>query len=223
MKTSAFEARLVSRVFWPERGREVRAIDELSLTIPRGSFTALMGPSGSGKSTFLSLLGALDRPTHGELWFADQALHDVSDAQLARLRRRMGFVFQDFALLPRLSLVDNIAYPLIPRGIGSRERNRRARQYLEQLGLLELANALAGDLSGGERQRLALARALAGEPEVLLADEPTSNLDADTAREVIRILREFRTLDRTVIVATHDQQLLDHATLRFELRRGKLK
>src|SRR5262249_37539074 len=160
----------------------LRALDEVTLGIERGSLTVISGPSGSGKTTLLALLGALERPTRGGVLFEGQELGACSDVALARIRRRMGFIFQDFSLIPNLSAGENIAAPLIPRGIVRAERWRRAEELLARFGLRDRLAARAGELSGGEQQRVAIARALAGQPEVLLGDEPTSNLDPQTGR-----------------------------------------
>lgn len=217
------EAKGVSKVFRRYRAPELRAVDGVTFSVAKGSFLAIRGPSGSGKSTLLSLLGAIERPTDGELSFDGIALHSASDAQLARLRRRTGMVFQDFALLPRLSLIDNIAYALIPRRIPRHLRRRRAIEWLERLDLAGFADRLVNELSGGECQRLALARALAGNPEVLLADEPTSNLDKPTASQVIELLLAFRASGKTIVVASHDLQVLSQATDVVTLTKGRLE
>src|SRR5207244_3954545 len=157
------------------------ALQDISLIVRRGTFVALTGPSGSGKTTLLALLGALERPSRGQVLFDGRPLGALSDVALARLRRRLGFIFQDFALIPNLPAWANITYPLIPRGIGSARRRQIASELLSRLGIADKFAASPECLSGGEQQRLAVARALAGAPDVLLADEPTSNLDPMTA------------------------------------------
>jgi putative ABC transport system ATP-binding protein len=159
---------------------EVRALDDVTLRVERGSLVLLHGASGSGKTTLLALLGALERPTRGRLLFDGKNLADCSDMELARVRRRMGFVFQDFSLIGSLTAEENITYALIPHRLTRSERQRRARELLSRFGLEGRVRARARELSGGEQQRVAIARALAGQPEVVLADEPTSNLDPDT-------------------------------------------
>ena len=201
---------------------EARALDGVTLEIPKGSLTVIVGPSGSGKTTLLALLGALDRPTSGRLLLEGEDLSVLSGAALARVRRRIGFVFQDFALIPGLTSLENVTYPLIPRGIPRAERERRAREWLARLGMQARINAPARGLSGGEQQRVALARALAGEPEILLADEPTSNLDAATAEILRETLLELRASGRTVIVSTHDPALVALADRRIGLEVGRV-
>jgi putative ABC transport system ATP-binding protein len=201
----------------------VCALDSITLTIPQGSFTMLRGPSGSGKTTLLSLLGALDRPTSGSVLFQGRNFAECSDVELARLRRRMGFVFQDFSLIPRLSVWENITYPLIPRGVSKRDRWKIAQRLLVRLRIAEKHSMFPHELSGGEQQRVALARALAGEPKLVLSDEPTSNLDPENGRAVLDLMQEVHAGGTTVIISTHDPELLPRATNVFELLAGQLK
>jgi putative ABC transport system ATP-binding protein len=202
---------------------EVRALDEVSVGVERGSFTVVVGPSGSGKTTLLALLGALERPTRGQVVFDGKELGDCSDVELARARRRMGFVFQDFSLIPNLSAGDNITYPLIPRGLPRAERQRRARELLARFGMEDKLWVRAGELSGGEQQRVAVARALAGQPEVVLADEPTSNLDPETGGALLAIFQELHAGGKTVILTSHDPRVIALATCVYEMERGKVK
>jgi putative ABC transport system ATP-binding protein len=195
----------------------VRALDGVSLGIEHGSLTLVSGPSGSGKTTLLALLGALERPTRGQVLFEGKDLGECSDAELARVRRRFGFIFQDFALIPNLSALENITYPLIPRGVPAAERCLRARELLARFGMEGRLASRAGALSGGEQQRVAIARALAGGPEVVLADEPTSNLDAETSELLFELFRELHTQGKTVIVASHDPRVVGLATCVHEL------
>ena len=220
--TVLFETRGLCKEYRPRTSQVVRALDGVSLTIPRGSFAVLAGPSGSGKTTLLALLGGLDRPSRGEVLFEGHDLARLSDVALARLRRRFGFVFQDFALIAGLPVWENVTYPLIPRGVPRSRRRDIARTTLAPLGLASKEHARPGELSGGEQQRVAFARALAGQPEVLLADEPTSNLDADTGRQVCDVLRNVHAAGATVIVASHDPAVVALATRDYELRQGKL-
>jgi putative ABC transport system ATP-binding protein len=221
--TFLFETRDLSKDYRPGSKAQVHALQGICLTIPNGSFVLLTGPSGSGKTTLLALLGALERPTQGKVLFEGHDLSDHSDVSLARLRRRMGFIFQDFALIPGLPAWDNITYPLIPRGVRRAERYERARSQLANLGLLDKLAMTPEELSGGEQQRVAVARALAGEPDVLLADEPTSNLDPGTAGALLETLVEAHAEGKTVIVSSHDPQFLPLATLTYELEAGRLK
>ena len=187
-----------------------------------GEAVATFGPSGSGKTTLLALLGALERPTRGGVLFDGKNLADCSDVELARVRRRMGFVFQDFSLIANLSAGDNIAYPLIPRGLTRTDRRRRAEEWLSRFGLAGKQAVRAGDLSGGEQQRVAVARALAGRPEVVIADEPTSNLDADACETLLTVFRELRAEGKTLIFASHDPQAIGLAMRVVRLERGRL-
>lgn len=217
------EMRSVSKCYRKRRPPSVFALRDVSFSVAEGEFIALCGPSGSGKTTLLSLLGALERPSQGEILFRGRDLAAASDVELARVRRRLGIVFQDAALLPKLSAAENVAYPLIPRGGNRESRYRTALRWLERLGLAEQAEKRPDELSGGERQRVAVARALAGDPEVFLADEPTSNLDAETSRRVIELLCELPRNGKTLIVATHAPNLLALAGRALTLQNGKLQ
>jgi putative ABC transport system ATP-binding protein len=217
------EARNVCKYFRPGTAQEVRALHDVSLSIGQGSFVALTGPSGSGKTTLLALLGALERPSAGQVVFLGRDLSSFSDVALARTRRRMGFVFQDFSLIPALSAWENITYPLIPRGVPRAARYAQAQALLGRFGLEGKRHARPKELSGGEQQRVALARALAGQPEVLLADEPTSNLDPEAGRIVLGLLQQLHAEGRTVILASHEPPVVRLATQVFELAGGRLK
>jgi putative ABC transport system ATP-binding protein len=216
-----FETQALCKVY-RSSGSSVRAVDEVTLAIEQGSFTVLTGPSGSGKTTLLALLGALERPTSGRVVFDGKELTSCSDVELARVRRRMGFVFQDFALIPNLNALENIAYPLIPRRVPARERRERARAWLSRFGMEAKLPVRARDLSGGEQQRVAIARALAGCPDVLLADEPTSNLDAETTSLLLASLGELQAEGKTLLVASHDPRVIERATQVHKLAGGRL-
>ena len=203
-------------------GGSVRAVTDVTLTIDRGTVLVVTGPSGSGKTTLLALLGALERPTSGRVAFDGTDLTHCSGAELARARRRMGFVFQDFALIPNLTALENVTYPLIPRRVPAAERRRRAGELLSRFGLGGKLATRAGLLSGGEQQRVAIVRALAGCPDALLADEPTSNLDAETADLFLAALRDLQAAGKTAVVASHDPRVLEVATARHELVAGRL-
>jgi ABC-type lipoprotein export system ATPase subunit len=194
----------------------------VTLAIPRGAFVILNGPSGSGKTTLLAVLGILEQPTAGRVVFAGRDLTGLADAERARLRRRIGFVFQDFSLQRGLPVWENVTYPLIPRGFSRKQRYALADSVLASLGMLEACNALVNDLSGGEQQRVAVARALVVEPEALLADEPTSNLDPAAAQTLVRLLQEAHGKGKTIVLATHDPQWLSCATHVFDLNGGIL-
>ncbi len=185
-------------------GPEVRALNGLTMTVERGEFVAVMGPSGSGKSTLLHILGALDRPTSGEVWVNGQNLAQVRDLDSFRART-VGFVFQLHNLIPTLTARENVEVPMMGQPISRWERRRRAEELLERVGLRHRMNHLPNQMSGGERQRVAIARALANNPVLLLADEPTGNLDSQSGAEVIALMRELnRDLGTTLIVVTHN-------------------
>jgi putative ABC transport system ATP-binding protein len=203
---------------------DVVAIDHLDLTIDAGEFLAIEGPSGSGKSTLLQLLGALDRPSDGSLMFDGRELSSMNDRQLTRLRSRdIGFVFQTFNLIPTLTAAENVETAMVPLGAGGKARRARAAELLDQVGLAARGTHLPSRLSGGEQQRVAIARALANEPRVILADEPTGNLDSTTADEVVATLRTLSEAQGvTVIVVTHAEDVAGKAARRIRLRDGHL-
>jgi putative ABC transport system ATP-binding protein len=219
----SFQARHLCKYYRPGPKSLVRALDDVSFDIASGSFVLLTGASGSGKTTLLALLGALERPTRGQVLLDDRDLSNLSGIELARVRRRFGFVFQNFSLIPGLPVWENITYPLIPRGVPSRRRLEIARALLGDLGLEDRLSTRPKELSGGEQQRVAFARALAGGPEVLLADEPTSNLDPDSAKTLLKLLQNAHAAGATVILASHDPQARSLATQVFELEAGRLK
>jgi putative ABC transport system ATP-binding protein len=213
----------VSRVF-RVGSQEVRAVDAISLDIDRGEFVAVQGPSGSGKSTLLQLLGALDKPTGGSLSFDGRELTNLGQGDLTKVRsQEIGFIFQSFNLIPTLTAEENIELAMVPMGSGRAARRARGAELLEQVGLGTRAKHLPSRLSGGEQQRVAIARALANEPHVLLADEPTGNLDSQTADEVVAILARLSAeRDVTVIIVTHAEEVATRATRRLRMRDGKL-
>lgn len=207
------------------RGRdreEVRAVDDVSLTVSRGRWMVLTGPSGSGKTTLLSLLGALTRPSGGSVILNDVELNRCSDFELARVRRTIGFVFQNYSLLPRLPVWENITYPLIPRGVPAAARFEIARELLQRLGLVNRMEHRPEQLSGGEQQRVAVARALAADPAVLLADEPTSSLDRRAAQQLREILQEIHASGVTLVLSAHSSELIQMATDVVELQEGRV-
>jgi putative ABC transport system ATP-binding protein len=216
------EARHLSKFYRTGLRGEVRALEDVSLCVSEGAFALLRGASGSGKTTLLALLGGLERPTRGEVHFAGRDLGRCSGVELARLRRRIGFIFQDFALIPGLPIWENVSYPLIPRGVSRSERYRLAEDMLLQVGLADKLKARPRELSGGEQQRAAIARALAGRPEVVLADEPTSNLDEEAGQTVVALLRQAHTEGRTIVLSSHDPRLMAPATQVFALQAGRL-
>jgi putative ABC transport system ATP-binding protein len=216
------EARQLCKSYHAGTAREVRVLHNVSLQVPAGAFILLTGPSGSGKTTLLSLLGGLERATRGQVLFAGRDLSRCSDGELARLRRRIGFVFQDFALIPGLTVEENITYPLLPRGVARAERIRRTQEVLARFGLADKQRVKARELSGGEQQRVALARALAGQPELILADEPTSNLDEQAGQTVLSLLRQAHAEGKTLVVSSHDPQAPALATHVWRLEAGSL-
>jgi putative ABC transport system ATP-binding protein len=186
----------------------VRAVDEVSLEVAAGESVAIVGPSGCGKSSLLYLLGGLERPIAGTLWVAGEQLDHMPEARLARLRRHaIGFVFQAFHLVDELTSVENIELPALLAGASPRTANRRAHELLEQVGLGDRARHLPSELSGGQRQRVAIARALANEPALVLADEPTGNLDSAAATDVMRLFAQLHSNGQTLVMVTHDEQI----------------
>jgi putative ABC transport system ATP-binding protein len=207
-----------------EGATQVVAVAPTNLEIDSGEYVAVVGPSGSGKTTVLQLLGALDRPSAGEVLFEDNSLARMGDGELARLRRTtIGFIFQQFNLIPTLTARQNVEVALAPGGSPSAERRRRADDLLAEVGLAARADHLPSQLSGGEQQRVAIARALANEPRVLLADEPTGNLDTATGDEVMEsVERLWREQGLTLIVVTHDRAIADRAPRVIEMRDGSI-
>ena len=190
----------------------VEALRGVNLKVESGDFLAILGPSGSGKSTLLNLIGALDKPTSGKLLIDGVDIFTLSDNQLSDLRRRVGFVFQFFNLIPRLNARDNVELSLSIVGIGKAERRKRAEELLETVGLKDRIKHKPAELSGGQQQRVAIARALANNPKFLLLDEPTGNIDSKTAREIMRLVKKLNTEQGvTIIIVTHDQQLAKEA------------
>jgi ABC-type lipoprotein export system ATPase subunit len=202
---------------------EVPALDDVSLRIQSGEFLAIVGPSGSGKSTMMNILGCLDRPTHGSYHLAGAPVAELDDDSLARLRSRtIGFVFQSYNLLPRTSALENVATPLLYQGVRRAERLRRARATLERLGLGDRVDHEPTELSGGQQQRVAMARALVTEPALILADEPTGNLDSHAGAEVTALLRELHRSGRTIVLITHDVTVAATADRQIHLLDGRL-
>jgi putative ABC transport system ATP-binding protein len=199
----------------------VHAVRGVDLVIRRNEFVAVMGPSGSGKSTFMNMIGCLDTPTAGKYWLNGQLVSELSDDELARVRNKaIGFVFQTFNLLPRASALHNVELPLIYAGVGSRERRRRAEEKLQMVGLGDRMEHKPPEMSGGQRQRVAVARALVNEPALLLADEPTGNLDSTTSKEVMEQLSALNGEGQTILLVTHEHDIAAYAKRQVHLRDG---
>lgn len=199
----------------------VRAVDEVDLEVPQGQMLAVMGPSGCGKSTLLHLLGGLERPTDGEVRVAGRRIDTLSERALARMRRRsVGFVFQAFHLVEELSAAENVELPALLAGCSRRQARRRADLLLERVGLADRARHLPSRLSGGQRQRVAIARALANDPLVVLADEPTGNLDTAATLDVLRIFEDLRSAGQTLVIVTHDERVAATADRLISMRDG---
>ena len=202
----------------------VHALRGVDIQIKKNEYVACMGPSGSGKSTLMNLIGCLDTPTAGEYWLNGQKVSDLTDDQLARIRNKeIGFVFQTFNLLPRADALHNVELPLIYAGLGAKERRERAARALERVGLGDRMDHRPNELSGGQRQRVATARALVNEPSILLADEPTGNLDSATGNEIMGLFEELHDAGQTIVLVTHEHDIAAHARRQIHLLDGKIE
>lgn len=202
----------------------VEALKDVTLNIEKNEYVALMGPSGSGKSTLMNLVGCLDSPTRGEYWLNGTEVSTMDDGELAAVRNKeIGFVFQTFNLMPRLSALENVALPLVYAGVGKEERLAKARKTLEAVGLGDRVMHKPNELSGGQRQRVAIARAMVNDPAIILADEPTGNLDSKTSYEIMGLFEQIHQAGNTIILVTHEQDIAMHAHRIVRLRDGLIE
>ena len=209
---------------YPMGGEVVHALRGVDLEIPRNEFIAIMGPSGSGKSTLMNLIGCLDTPSAGQYWLAGLEVSRMSDDELARVRnQQIGFVFQTFNLLPRATSLHNVELPLIYAGLKAKERREKAERALASVGLADRMEHKPAELSGGQRQRVAIARALVTEPSIILADEPTGNLDSTTSEEIMKVFEELhRSRGQTIVMVTHEADIARHAGRVVTLHDGRI-
>ena len=202
---------------------KVRALNGIDLQIQKGEFVAIMGPSGSGKSTLMHILGCLDSPTDGTYYLDDVLVSKMPKASLAAVRnRKIGFVFQSFNLLPHLNILKNVELPLMYGGMSKRKRTAKAKEVLQNVGLGDRLKHKPGELSGGQRQRVAIARAIVNDPSILLADEPTGNLDSQSGGDILEIFAELHSQGNTVIIVTHDQAIASRAERIIKIKDGKI-
>jgi putative ABC transport system ATP-binding protein len=202
----------------------IRVLKSISLSVKKGEYVALMGPSGSGKSTLMNVLGCLDTPTSGKYILNGHDVSSMDDNELAEIRNKeIGFIFQTFNLLPRASALDNVILPLIYSGMGKADRIEKAKKVIDQVGLTNRMTHKPNELSGGQRQRVAIARALVNNPSILLADEPTGNLDTATSVEIMGLLHQIHQLGNTIIIVTHEEDIAQHAHRIIRLRDGEIE
>ncbi len=222
MKQSLIKLKEVSKIYGKEMA-EVRALQDVSVEINKGEFVAIMGPSGSGKSTFMNIVGCLDIPNKGKIFLENRNISLLEESELAQIRgKKIGFVFQQFNLIPTFNALENVMLPMIFQNIPKKVREKRALDLLNQVGLKKRIKHLPSELSGGEQQRIAIARALANDPEIILADEPTGNLDSKTGKEIIIILKELNKKGKTIIVVTHDTDIAKCAKKIIKLKDGRI-
>lgn len=223
MQNSVIKLEEITRYF--SIGSEtIKALQGVNLEIFKNEYVALMGPSGSGKSTLMNLLGCLDTPTSGRYWLNNKDVSKMEDDELAEIRNKeIGFIFQTFNLLPRLNALENVALPLIYAGFNKHQREERAKEVLEQVGLKDRMTHKPNELSGGQRQRVAVARALVNRPSIILADEPTGNLDTKTSYEIMALFEEIHKNGNTIIIVTHEEDIALHTHRIVRMRDGKIE
>jgi putative ABC transport system ATP-binding protein len=218
------ELRNVWKIYKTGKRIHVEALRGINLQIKKGDFLTIMGPSGSGKSTLMHIIGCLDKPTRGEVFIKGYETSKLSDEELAKIRNKMiGFVFQSFNLIPTLTALENVMLPMMFAKVPRNKREKRARELLEKLGLSDLGDHFPNQLSGGEQQRVAIARALANNPELILADEPTGNLDSKASRNIMRIFRKLNREGKTLVVVTHDPTWKKYSKKTINIIDGKIK
>lgn len=221
--SSLVEVQNICKIYNPGEN-EVRALDDISLSIDRGEFVAIIGHSGSGKSTLMNVLGCLDVPTSGVYYLNGSNVSELTDDELSDIRNlEIGFIFQGFNLISNLTAIENVELPLIYRGVGKKERNDKAVEALNMVGLSHRMDHKPAEMSGGQQQRVAIARAIAAKPPVILADEPTGNLDSTSTKEIMEILRNLHKDGRTVILITHDNDIADQAKRVIRVKDGKIE
>ena len=202
----------------------VRALDGVSTSINKGDFVAIIGPSGSGKSTMMNMVGALDLATKGEIFLDGKDIEHLEESELAQIRgKKIGFIFQTFNLIPTLTALENVMLPMLFQGVPKDERRERAEKLLKKVSLSDRMEHLPSELSGGQRQRVAIARSLANDPDVILADEPTGNLDSKTGKEILEMFIQLNKEGKTIIIVTHDQDVAKHAKKVLKMKDGKLE
>lgn len=211
------------KIFNEGKPYEVRALEDVSFSVDKGSFVVFHGPSGSGKTTLISILGVIDRQTRGRVYLGGKDITNLSDVAMSALRRkRIGFVFQNFNLIQGLSAWENVSAPMVPAGISEKDRRQRAVELLKKVGLSDRSSHSPEELSGGEQQRVAIARSLVNSPDIIILDEPTSNIDADNTDILMDIISGLKKEGRTILMSSHDDIVLKNADIIYELRRGQL-
>ncbi|XOU95083.1 MAG: ABC transporter ATP-binding protein [Candidatus Kerfeldbacteria bacterium] len=224
MNMALIEIKNIQKIYDQGEENEFRAIDGIDMVVEKGDFVSIMGVSGSGKSTLMNIIGCLDQPTSGFYMLDGQEIDKLSQNELVKIRRnKIGFIFQNFNLLPRTQAVSNVELPLVYKGVRPKERRKKAKQLLEDVGLANKVRHRPSMLSGGEQQRVAVARALINEPAVLLADEPTGNLDSKSGLQVMDILKKLNEKGVTIIVVTHDQKIADQTKKVIKINDGKIE